>query len=56
MKTQNEIEKMLKDLEDKMQEVNSKLEKVSSMEEALPHHDRRRQLQAQYNILLEVLK
>ena len=56
MKTEQEVKQLIAEIEDKIQDVNTELENFSSWEQLDRLHDKRRQLQAQYNILLEVLK
>lgn len=56
MKTEQEVKQLIAEIENKMQDVNTGLENFSSREQLDRLHDKRRQLQAQYNILLEVLK
>lgn len=56
MKTQKEIEKMKDDIEGKIQDTQKQIYSLMNIHSEHSLYDKKRQLMAQYNILLEVLK
>ena len=56
MKTQQEVEKMKDDIQRKIDEFMERMSRTNNIETLRDLGDRKRQLMAQYNILLEVLK
>lgn len=56
MKTQQEIEKMKSDIQNKIERTHQSALQEPSYQDAEKWWDRKRQLMAQYNILLEVLR
>lgn len=56
MKTEQELKQLIAEIEDEMQFVNTRLKKALSAAESSALYSKREELNAQLNILLEVLK